>query len=44
MNLNYSSKAFSQLTHNELSKRSAIHDAGHAAAIYLGNRQKTIAA
>lgn len=40
MNFNYSSKAFSQLTHNELSKKSAIHDAGHAVAIYLGNRQK----
>jgi hypothetical protein len=26
MNPNYSSKAFSQLTHNELSKKSAIHD------------------
>ena len=26
MNLNYSTKAFSQLTHNEHSKKSAIHD------------------
>ena len=40
MNLNYSLKAFSKLTHNELSKRSAIHQAGHAVAIYLNNRQK----
>jgi hypothetical protein len=42
MNLNYSSKAFNQLTHNELSKRSAIHQAGHALAIYLNNRQKQL--
>jgi hypothetical protein len=42
MNLNYPSKAFSQLTHNELSKKSAIHQAGHAVAIYLGNRQKQL--
>jgi hypothetical protein len=42
MNLNYSSKAFNQLTHNELSKRSAIHQAGHAVAIYLNNRQKQL--
>ena len=42
MNLNYSSKAFSQLTHNEHSKKSAIHEAGHAVAIYLGNRQKQL--
>lgn len=42
MNLNYSSKAFSQLTHNEPSKKSAIHEAGHAVAIYLGNRQKQL--
>jgi hypothetical protein len=42
MNLNHPSKAFSQLTHNELSKKSAIHEAGHAVAIYLGNRQKQL--
>jgi len=42
MNLNYSLKAFSQLTHNELSKRSAIHQAGHAVAIYFNNRQKQL--
>jgi hypothetical protein len=40
MNLNCSPKAFSQLTQNEHSKKSAIHKAGHAVAIYLGNRQK----
>ena len=40
MNLNYSPKAFSQLTQNEHSKKSAIHEAGHAVAIYRGNRQK----
>ena len=42
MNRNYPSKAFSQLPHNELSKKSAIHQAGHAVAIYLGNRQKQL--
>ena len=42
MNLNYASKAFSQLTHNEFSKKSAIHQAGHAVANYLGNRQKQL--
>jgi hypothetical protein len=42
MNLNYSLKAFSKLTHNELSKRSAIHQAGHAVAIYFNNRQKQL--
>ena len=42
MNLNYSLKAFSQLTHNEHSKKHAIHKAGHAVAIYLGNRQKRV--
>lgn len=42
MNLNFSSKAFSQLTHNEFSKKNAIHQAGHAVAIYLGNRQKQL--
>ena len=42
MNLNYSPKAFSQLTHNEHSKKHAIHKAGHAVAIYLGNRQKRV--
>lgn len=39
MNLQYSSKTFSQLTHNELNKKNAIHEAGHALAIYLGSRQ-----
>ena len=42
MNLSYSPKAFSQLTHNEHSKKNAIHEAGHAVAIYLGNRQKQL--
>jgi hypothetical protein len=39
MNLNYSPKAFCQLTYNELSKKSAIHEAGHAVAIYLGKKE-----
>jgi len=42
MNLNYSSKAFSQLTYNELSKKSAIHQAVHALVLYLGNRQRQL--
>jgi hypothetical protein len=42
MNLNYSSKVFSQLTHNELSEKSAINKAGHAVAIDLDNRQKQL--
>ena len=42
MSINYSSKALNELTHNELSKKSAIHQAGHAVAIYLGNRQKQL--
>ena len=40
MNLYYPSKAVSQLTHNKLSKKSAIHVAGHAVAVYFGSRQK----
>jgi len=42
MNLNSPSKAVSQLTHNELNKKGAIHAAGHAVAIYLGSRQKQL--
>jgi len=42
MNLNYPPKAFSQLIQNEHSKKSAIHQAGHAVEIYLGNRQKQL--
>lgn len=30
------------LTHQEVSRKVAIHEAGHAAAIYLGNKQKRL--
>ncbi|MDD5578334.1 MAG: hypothetical protein PHY16_03510 [Methylobacter sp.] len=42
MNRSHLSKAFNPLTHKELSLRTAIHEAGHAAAIYLGNKQKQL--
>lgn len=31
-----------QITHQELSIQTAIHEAGHAAAIYFGNQQKQL--
>ena len=37
MNLNYPPKAFSQLIHNKHSKKSAIHQAGHAVEIYIND-------
>ena len=33
---------FSPINHPELSRKTAIHEAGHAAAIYLGNKQKQL--
>jgi len=30
------------ITAKELSRKTAIHEAGHAAAIYLGNKQKQL--
>ncbi len=33
---------FYQITQAELSRKTAIHEAGHAAAIYLGNKQKQL--
>lgn len=36
------SKDVNQINHQELSKKTAIHEAGHAAAIYLGNKQKQL--
>ncbi len=36
----YNSKNALKLTHQEFSRTIAIHEAGHAAAIYLGNQQK----
>jgi hypothetical protein len=35
-------KEFSRNNHKELSQKTAIHEAGHAAAIYLGNKQKQL--
>jgi len=40
MYLNCPSKAVSQTTDNKLSKKIAMHVAGHVVAIYHGNRQK----
>ena len=33
---------FYPINHAELSRKTAIHEAGHAAAIYLGNKQKQL--
>lgn len=33
---------YSRSTHKELLKKTAIHESGHAAAIYLGNKQKRL--
>jgi hypothetical protein len=33
---------FIPINHPELSRKTAIHEAGHAAAIYLGNKQKRL--
>jgi len=33
---------FIPINHPELSRKTAIHEAGHAAAIYLGNKQKQL--
>jgi hypothetical protein len=33
---------FNPVNHPELSRKTAIHEAGHAAAIYLGNKQKQL--
>ncbi|MDI1232101.1 MAG: hypothetical protein PSU93_13210 [Methylobacter sp.] len=40
MNRTHNLKNTSQLAHQEVSRKIAIHEAGHAAAIYLGNQQK----
>lgn len=42
MKRRYQSKDATQPNHQELSKKTAIHEAGHAAAIYLGNKQKLL--
>ncbi|MFZ2405701.1 MAG: hypothetical protein WAW41_11225 [Methylobacter sp.] len=40
MNRTHNLKNTSKLAHQEVSRKIAIHEAGHAAAIYLGNQQK----
>lgn len=43
MNRSYPVKnTFSQISSKELRRKTAIHEAGHAAAIYLGNKQKQL--
>lgn len=37
-----SSNGFNAVNHIELSRRTAIHEAGHAVAIYFGNKQKQL--
>jgi len=36
------SNDFYPINHAELSRKTATHEAGHAAAIYLGNKQKQL--
>ncbi len=40
MKRRHTSNDFYPINHAELSRKTAIHEAGHAAAIYLGNKQK----
>jgi hypothetical protein len=40
MNRTHHFKNMFKLTHQEVSRKIAIHEAGHAAAIYFGNKQK----
>ena len=40
MNRKPNFKNMSELTYQEVSKKIAVHEAGHAAAIYFGNKQK----
>jgi hypothetical protein len=42
MKRRHTSNDFYPINHAELSKKTAIHEAGHAAAIYLGNKQKQL--
>jgi hypothetical protein len=42
MKRRHTSNDFYPINHAELSRRTAIHEAGHAAAIYLGNKQKQL--
>jgi hypothetical protein len=42
MKRRYTLTDFHPINHPELSRKTAIHEAGHAAAIYLGNKQKRL--
>jgi len=42
MKRRYQSQDFTKMNHQELSKKTAFHEAGHAVAIYLGNKQKQL--
>lgn len=42
MNRNHIFNKALNLTHQEINRKVAIHEAGHAAAIYLGNKQKKL--
>jgi hypothetical protein len=42
MKRRHSSNDFYPINHAELSRKTAVHEAGHAAAIYLGNKQKQL--
>lgn len=42
MKRRHTSNDFYPINHAELSRKTAIHEAGHAVAIYLGNKQKQL--
>ena len=42
MKRRHTSNDFYPINHAELSRKTAVHEAGHAAAIYLGNKQKQL--
>ncbi|MEY3289646.1 MAG: hypothetical protein RLZZ419_1888 [Pseudomonadota bacterium] len=42
MKRRYTTNDFYTINTNELSRKAAIHEAGHATAIYLGNKQKQL--
>jgi hypothetical protein len=42
MKRRHTSNDFDSINNAELSRKTAIHEAGHAAAIYLGNKQKQL--
>ncbi|SJM92684.1 conserved hypothetical protein [Crenothrix polyspora] len=42
MNRHHSTSNLKQLPNGDLSQETAIHEAGHATAIYLGNKQRQL--